>query len=61
MAAHDVDLAVLSDHDAWIEPHAALKGFRDKARALGVHYVQDEVTDFDRVKAEQPFRELGIF
>ena len=47
LAVNDVDLAVLSDHDAWIDPHAALIGFRNKARALGVHYVQDEVTGFD--------------
>ena len=33
LAVDDVDLAVLSDHDAWIDPHAALMGFRRKARA----------------------------
>ena len=38
-----VDLAVLSDHDGWVDPHAALLGFRRKARALGVSYVVAEV------------------
>jgi len=38
-----VDLAVLSDHDAWIDPHAALMGFRRKARSLGVTYLTREV------------------
>ncbi len=39
----DVALAVHSPDDAWINPHAALMGFRDKARALGVDYVKDRV------------------
>ena len=43
LAVDDVDLAVLSDHDAWIDPHAALMGLRRKARALGVSYVAREV------------------
>ena len=38
-----VDLAVLSDRDAWIDPNAALMGFARKARALGVSYVNAEV------------------
>lgn len=38
-----VHLAVLSDHDGWVDPHAALLGFRRKARALGVSYVAAEV------------------
>ncbi len=42
----DVALAVHSPDDAWINPHAALMGFRDKARALGVAYVQDRVVDW---------------
>jgi glycine/D-amino acid oxidase-like deaminating enzyme len=50
-----VDLAVLSDHDAWIDPHAALMGFRRKARALGVTYIAREVealeTDATAVRA----------
>lgn len=38
-----VDLAVLSDQDAWIDPSAALMGFRRGARALGVTYLDNEV------------------
>jgi len=43
LSVEGVDLAVLSDHDAWIDPHAALLGFRRKARALGVRYEAREV------------------
>lgn len=39
----DIALAVHSPDDAWINPHAAVMGFRAKARALGVEYVQDRV------------------
>ena len=42
-----VDLAVLSEHDAWIDPHAALMGFRRKARSLGARYVTGEVIGLD--------------
>ena len=42
-----VDLAVLSERDAWIDPHAALMGFRRKARALGVRYMAGEVIGLD--------------
>ncbi|MEM6664571.1 MAG: FAD-dependent oxidoreductase, partial [Pseudomonadota bacterium] len=35
-----IDLAVHSPDDAWINPHAALMGFRDKARSLGVSYIK---------------------
>ena len=31
-----IDLAVLSDHDGWIDPYAALMGFRRKAISCGV-------------------------
>lgn len=39
-----VELAVLSDHDAWIDPYAALMGFKRMARSLGVEYVTAEAT-----------------
>ena len=42
----DVALAVHSPDDAWINPHAALMGFRNKARSLGVTYIQDRVADW---------------
>jgi len=38
-----VDLAVLSANDGWIDPHAALMGFRRRARELGVTYLEAEV------------------
>ena len=40
----DVALAVHSPDDAWINPHAALMGFRNKAISLGVEYHKDRVT-----------------
>ncbi len=42
----DVALAVHSPDDAWIDPDAALQGFRRKARSLGVHYLTDRVVDW---------------
>ncbi len=42
----DVALAVHSPDDAWIDPHAALQGFRRKARSLGVRYLSDRVVDW---------------
>ena len=43
ISADGIDVAVLSDRDAWIDPHAALMGFRAKARELGVTYLTGEV------------------
>ncbi len=42
----DIACAVHSPDDAWINPHAALMGFRNKARSLGVKYVKDRVIDW---------------
>ncbi len=42
----DVACAVHSPDDAWINPHAALMGFRDKACALGVTFIEDRVVDW---------------
>ncbi len=42
----DVALAVHSPDDAWINAHAALMGFRQKARSLGVDYVEDRVVEW---------------
>ena len=44
----DIALAVHSPDDAWINPHAALTGFRDKARSLGVNYIRDRVVGWRR-------------
>ncbi len=43
-----VDLAVLSDQDGWIDPHAALMGFRRKAIASGVTYKEAEVIRLEK-------------
>lgn len=55
IATDDVAFSVLSDHDGWIDPHAALMGFRHKAIRLGVEYVEGEAVAFsidkDRVKS----------
>jgi FAD-dependent oxidoreductase domain-containing protein 1 len=48
----DVDLAVYSPNDAWIDAYAALQGFRRKARSLGVTYLQDEVAMAEVVDGE---------
>lgn len=47
VAVDDVDLAVYSPNDAWIDPYSALMGFRAKARALGVEYVTGEIVGWD--------------
>jgi len=39
----DVALACHSPEDGWIDPHAALVGFRKKAQSLGVKFVKDRV------------------
>lgn len=57
----DIELAVHSPDDAWINPHAALMGFRNKARELGVTYVQDRVVGWraDRGLAREVTLESG--
>lgn len=43
----DVALACHSPRDGWIDPHAALMGFRRKAESLGVRYVKDRVAGLE--------------
>ena len=43
----DVDAALHSPDDGWIDPNGALQGFRKMARHLGVAYVEDRVVDID--------------
>ncbi len=43
----DVALGVYSPSDAWIDPYAALMGFRAKARAGGVRFVAGEVKELE--------------
>lgn len=47
IAVTDVDLAVYSPNDAWIDPYSALMGFRAKARSLGVEYVTGDIADWN--------------
>ena len=42
----DVEVGVLTPDDAWIDPHAAMMGFRRMARHLGVDYRKDRVVDW---------------
>ncbi|MBT5110488.1 MAG: FAD-binding oxidoreductase [Rhodospirillaceae bacterium] len=42
-----VDAALHAPEDGFIDPHAAVIGFRRKARSLGVEYIQDRVVGFD--------------
>jgi len=57
----DVDIAVHSPNDAWIDAYAALQGFRRKARSLGVTYLQDEVAaaEVENSKASSVFCASG--
>jgi len=43
VGTNDVALACHSPQDGWIDPHAALTGFRKKAESLGVVYVNERV------------------
>jgi len=43
----NVALACHSPQDGWIDPHAALMGFRKKASSHGVTYVKDRVAGFE--------------
>ena len=43
----DIDAAIHGPQDGFIDPHAAVMGFRRKAISLGVKYIQDKVADFE--------------
>jgi glycine/D-amino acid oxidase-like deaminating enzyme len=43
----DIDQALWSPHDGWIDPFGALNGFKGKARSLGVEYRKDRVVGID--------------
>jgi FAD-dependent oxidoreductase domain-containing protein 1 len=57
----DVDAALFSPQDGWIDPYSALMGFRRKAISLGVRYIKDRVTEFvtDRRRINQIVLESG--
>jgi glycine/D-amino acid oxidase-like deaminating enzyme len=46
MRVDDLGGGVHSPRDGWCDPNGLLQGFRRKARALGVTFVQDRVTGF---------------
>lgn len=43
LSVDDVALATLSVEDGWIDPYAAVQGFRRKARSLGARYIERRV------------------
>jgi glycine/D-amino acid oxidase-like deaminating enzyme len=43
----DIDAALHGPKDGFIDPHAAVVGFRRKARNLGVEYIQDRAVGFE--------------
>lgn len=43
----DIDAALHGPRDGFIDPHAAVVGFRRKARDLGVEYIQDRAVGFE--------------
>ena len=47
LAVDDIDVAAWSPTDGFIDPHAALHGFRKKAISLGARYLKDRVTGFE--------------
>jgi glycine/D-amino acid oxidase-like deaminating enzyme len=47
LASEDIEVAVHSPDDAWIDPQAAMMGFRRKARSLGAQYLADEVVGWE--------------
>ena len=47
LAVDDIALGAHSPDDGWIDPHAALQGFRRKARSLGATYRKDRVVGLD--------------
>ena len=47
----DVALACHAPEDGWIDPQAALIGFKKKAESLGVTYLRDRVVGMERSKS----------
>jgi FAD-dependent oxidoreductase domain-containing protein 1 len=56
-----IDAALHAPGDGFIDPHAAVIGFRRKAISLGVEYIQDKVVGFDAndTKVERVVLESG--
>ena len=47
MRTDDIDAALHGPQDGFVDPHAAVIGFRRKARSLGVEFIQDRVVGFE--------------
>jgi glycine/D-amino acid oxidase-like deaminating enzyme len=47
MNVADIDAAIHAPHDGFIDPTAAVLGFRRKAINLGVQYIKDKVVDIE--------------
>ncbi len=47
MNVTDIDAAIHAPQDGFIDPNAAVLGFRRKAISLGVEYIQDKVVDIE--------------
>jgi len=47
LAVDDIDAAAWSPTDGFLDPHAALHGFRKKAASLGARYLTDRVVGFE--------------
>ncbi|MBT7758236.1 MAG: FAD-binding oxidoreductase, partial [Rhodospirillaceae bacterium] len=47
MNVADIDAAIHAPQDGFIDPNAAVLGFRRKAISLGVKYIQDKVVDVE--------------
>ena len=50
VGTQDVDLACHSPQDGWIDPFAALQGFRKNAEHLGVNYTKDKVSGLETTR-----------
>jgi glycine/D-amino acid oxidase-like deaminating enzyme len=46
LSVDDVDIAMYSPDDGFLDPYSALIGTRRKAASLGVEYIKDRVVDF---------------
>jgi glycine/D-amino acid oxidase-like deaminating enzyme len=58
VGTENVALACHSPQDGWIDPHAALMGFRRKAESLGVVYAKDRVVGLSTSKTSVTHAEL---
>lgn len=48
MNVSDIGCAVRSPDDGWLDPHAVLMGFRNKAKSMGGQFLADEVVGLGR-------------